>query len=114
MGDAKVADDHMAALGETLFVSGPPRSGVPAFQWETATSGMPAGSLVPPHYGHPQGPWKFPWLLVGEGIGTALAGEHAVTPARSSGVAQLTEQPTDLLTVLPQTSKREQLIVYYA
>lgn len=64
--DAKVADDTMiTGDGGTLFVSGPPHEGVPPFDWATAAVGQP--KAVPPHVGHPAGPWVFPWQRFGFG-----------------------------------------------
>eukprot|EP00929_Paragymnodinium_shiwhaense_P002435 TRINITY_DN102680_c0_g1_i1.p1 TRINITY_DN102680_c0_g1~~TRINITY_DN102680_c0_g1_i1.p1 ORF type:complete len:712 (+),score=111.11 TRINITY_DN102680_c0_g1_i1:105-2240(+) len=61
--DAKVMDDRMAELGESLFISGPPQHGVPPFEWSAAR--MTDGSPMPLHVGHPDGPWAFPWQSFG-------------------------------------------------
>lgn len=60
--DAKVADDRMLVDGQSFFVSGPPRIGVPPFNWATAAG--PA-ALSARHAGQPTGPWQFPWLRMG-------------------------------------------------
>lgn len=107
--DAKVADDLMAAAGETLFVSGPPRIGVPAFDWATADGGMPPHKPVPPHFGHPSGPWQFPWLHLGEGIR-----DHPVVSSPGLRTQRAASSPEDVVANSLRQSSQAVPLVHYS
>eukprot|EP00927_Polykrikos_kofoidii_P020537 TRINITY_DN19762_c0_g1_i1.p1 TRINITY_DN19762_c0_g1~~TRINITY_DN19762_c0_g1_i1.p1 ORF type:complete len:609 (-),score=86.47 TRINITY_DN19762_c0_g1_i1:36-1631(-) len=62
--DAKATNDLMIIAGESMFASGPPNIGVPAFSWATAASVSPGARMLR-HEGHPEGAMNFPWVLVG-------------------------------------------------